>query len=353
MKDPEFFAPARRITAGEIASLTGANLTHAEHAGIVIESVAAASEGGAGTLVFVEGKRNADLAKGTTASAVLCRDEIAGHVPEGVAVLVVDKPQAAFAQITRLLFPQAMRPGSMTGETGVSARASVASDAILEDEVTIEPGAVIGSGVHIGSGTIIAPNAVIGAGTRIGRESYIGPGATIQCAMVGDRVIIHAGVRIGQDGFGYLPGPTGLEKLPQIGRVVIQDDVEIGANTTVDRGALVDTIIGQGSKIDNLVQIAHNVRLGRGCIVAGHCGLSGSVTLGDFVMLGGRVGIADHITIGSGAQLAASSGVMNDVPPGERWAGSPAQPMREAFRELAALRGLVGGRKKKQRDGDD
>ncbi|EIM78160.1 UDP-3-O-[3-hydroxymyristoyl] glucosamine N-acyltransferase [Nitratireductor aquibiodomus RA22] len=353
MKDPDFFPPARRITAGEVASLTGAELVRPELAEVVIEGVAAASEGGAGMLVFIEGKRNAELVRNTTAAAVLCKREAAGHCPDTVAVLIVDKPQVAFAEITRLLFPQAMSPGSMTGETGISARASVAADAVLEDGVIVEPGAVIGAGVMIGRGTTIAPNAVVGAFTRIGRDSYVGPGASVQCAMIGDRVILHAGVRIGQDGFGYLPGARGLEKLPQIGRVVIQDDVEIGANTTVDRGALVDTVIGQGTKIDNLVQVAHNVRIGRSCVIAGNCGLSGSVTLGDFVMLGGRVGIADHINIGTGAQLAASSGVMNDVPAGERWAGSPAQPIREAFRELAALRGLVDGKRKKMRDGDE
>ncbi|MCR4267307.1 UDP-3-O-(3-hydroxymyristoyl)glucosamine N-acyltransferase [Nitratireductor sp. ZSWI3] len=350
MKDPDFFVPARRIKAGEVASLTGATLADPAQADIVIETVAAASEGGAGTLIFIDGKRNAGMLAGTTAAAVLCPAEIAGQVPEGVATLIAARPQAAFNTVARLLFPTAVRPGSMTGEAGISKRAAVAADALLEDGVIVEAGAVIGAGVMIGAGTIIAPNAVIGAGTRIGRDSYVGPGATIQCAMVGDRVIIHGGVRIGQDGFGYLPGATGLEKIPQIGRVVIQDDVEIGANTTVDRGALNDTIIGQGTKIDNLVQVAHNVRIGRNCVIAGHCGLSGSVTLGDFVMLGGRVGIADHIDIGTGAQLAASSGVMNDVPAGERWAGSPAQPIREAFRELAALRGLVDGKKKKKEE---
>ncbi|WP_367714800.1 UDP-3-O-(3-hydroxymyristoyl)glucosamine N-acyltransferase [Nitratireductor sp. GISD-1A_MAKvit] len=353
MKDPDFFAPARRITAGEVAALTGAELLRVEHSDLMIEGVAAASEGGGGMLIFIEGKRNAEILDSTTAAAVFCKREFANRCPEHVAALVVDKPQAAFAQISRILFPQAMRPGATTGETGISPAASVASDAVLEDGVIVEPGAVIGAGVMVGRGTIIAPNAVVGSNTRIGRDCYVGPGSSVQCAMIGDRVILHAGVRLGQDGFGYLPGPKGLEKLPQIGRVVVQDDVEIGANTTVDRGALVDTVIGQGTKIDNLVQIAHNVRIGRGCVIAGHCGLSGSVTLGDFVMLGGRVGIADHINIGTGAQLAASSGVMNDVPAGERWAGSPAQPIREAFRELAALRGLVDGKRKKSRDGDE
>jgi len=187
----------------------------------------------------------------------------------------------------------------------------------------------------------VAPNAVIGRHCRIGRDSYVGPGASLQYALVGNRVIIHGGARIGQDGFGFVPGAKGPERVPQIGRVVIQDDVEIGSNTTVDRGAMADTVIGEGTKIDNLVQIAHNVRIGRGCIIAGHCGLSGSVTLGDFVMLGGRVGIADHITVGDRAQVAASSGLMYDIPAGERWAGMPAQPMRDFFRELSAIRAFT------------
>src|SRR5690606_15194595 len=159
--------------------------------------------------------------------------------------------------------------------------------ALIEDGVIIEPGAIIGKNVAIGRGTIIGPNAVIADGCSIGRDCFIGSQTTIQFAIIGDRVIIHPGAQVGQDGFGFLPGPTCLEKNPQIGRVVIQNDVEIGANTTVDRGALSDTIIGEGSKIDNLVQVAHNVKIGRSCVIAGNTGISGSVTIGDMVMLGG------------------------------------------------------------------
>ncbi|MBL8584570.1 MAG: UDP-3-O-(3-hydroxymyristoyl)glucosamine N-acyltransferase, partial [Rhizobiaceae bacterium] len=210
----------------------------------------------------------------------------------------------------------------------------------------------IGAGAAIGRGSVIAPNAVIGRNCQIGRDSYIGPNSTVMTALIGNGVLIHSGVSIGQDGFGYVGGPAGPEKIPQIGRVIIQDHVEIGANTTVDRGAMSDTVIGEGTKIDNLVQIAHNVRVGRGCIIAGHSGLSGSVTLGDFVMLGGRVGVSDHVAIGSRAQVAASAGIMNDVPDGERWAGSPAQPMRAFFREVSALRALVKP-KSKLENGDE
>jgi UDP-3-O-[3-hydroxymyristoyl] glucosamine N-acyltransferase len=227
---------------------------------------------------------------------------------------------------------------------GIDPGASVHEDARLEDGVTVDPGAVVGPGAEIGAGTVICANAVIGPDVRIGRDCSVGPGASISHALVGDRVIIHAGARIGQDGFGYIPGKSHL-KVPQLGRVIIQDDVEIGAGTTVDRGGGRDTMIGEGTKIDNLVQIAHNVSIGRKCLIAGHVGLSGSVTLGDAVMLGGKVGVADHRKIGDGAQLIALSGVMHDVPAGERWGGAPAKPLREFFREQVALQRLGKGAK--------
>jgi UDP-3-O-[3-hydroxymyristoyl] glucosamine N-acyltransferase len=179
---------------------------------------------------------------------------------------------------------------------------------------------------------------VIGADVRIGRHCTIGIGASLIHALIGDRVIVHPGARIGQDGFGYVPGPGGHLKVPQVGRVVVQDDVEIGANTTIDRGASRDTVIGEGTKIDNLVQIGHNCIIGRHCIIVGQSGISGSVTLGDYVMLGAKVGIADHVTVGEGAQIGATAGVMNDVPPGARWIGAPARPAKEFFREVAILK---------------
>lgn len=345
MTDPAFFEPSRRYSADEVARLTGARLLDESHAGMEIAGIASLATGGEGMLVYVEGQRNARLAEHVRAAAVLCTADLADTIPAGTAVLVAARPQAAFAQIGRLLYPAAASPAALTAEMGISPHAHVDPTARLEAGVTVEAGAVIGPLAAIGAGTIVAPTAVVGRLCRIGRNCHVGPGASIQYTLMGDRVIVHAGARIGQDGFGFVPGPRGPERVPQIGRVVIQDDVEIGSNTTIDRGAMADTIIGEGTKIDNLVQVAHNVRIGRGSIIAGHCGISGSVKIGDQVMLGGGVGIADHIEIGDRAQIGAGSGVMRDVPGNERWVGAPAMPMREFFRQVAALQALAKSRK--------
>lgn len=347
MTDPVFFSPTRSCTATEISELTGARLIDPAHADVIVRALAPAGQGGPGTLVFLEGKRNARLAGSLRAAAVLCSAEAALDVPDGIAVLVTPYPQRAFASVGRMLYPTAARPAGVTGETGLSPQAHVHASARVEPGATIEAGAVVGPWAAVGRGTVVAAHAVIGPSCQIGRDGYVGPHATILNALLGDNVIVHGGVRIGQDGFGYVPGASGPEKIPQIGRVVIQNGVEIGANSTIDRGAMSDTIVGENTKIDNLVQIAHNVRIGRRCLIAGLCGISGSVTIEDNVMMGGGVGIADHLTIGEGAQLAAGSGLMHDVPRGEVWAGYPARPMAEAMRDIAMLRklGRAGRRK--------
>lgn len=351
MSDTEFFVPARRYSAAEIAMLTGAEVKTPELADVQVLSIAAAAGGGDGALVFVEGKRNAGLLQGLRAAAVLCTADLAEQAPAGVAVLVTPRPQYAFAMIGRLLYPDAASPAAMTGETGVSPAAHVDPTARLEPGVIVEAGAVVSADVAIGTGTIVAPNAVIGRGCQIGRDCYVGPGAVVQYALLGDRVIVHAGAKVGQDGFGFAIGKAGPERIPQIGRVIVQDNVEIGANSTIDRGALADTVIGENSKIDNLVQIAHNVRIGRNCVIAGLTGISGSVTIGDNVMVAGGVGIADHLNIGSGAQLAARSGFMHDVPAREIWAGYPAKPIGQAMREVAMLARLAKPKARAKDDG--
>ncbi len=229
-------------------------------------------------------------------------------------MLVTPEPYRAFVTIARALFPDLLRPSSLFGTTGRSSEARIHPSARLEAGVTVDPLAVIGPDAEIGAGTLVAAGAAVGPSVAIGRDCVIGAGATVVHALIGDRVIIHPGARIGQDGFGFLPSLHGHIKIPQSRRVIIQDDVEIGANTTVDRGSTRDTVIGEGTKIDNLVQIAHNVTIGRHCLIAGQAGISGSVVLGDFVMLGGQVGIADHVSVGSRAQLGAQSGAMHDVP---------------------------------------
>ena len=198
---------------------------------------------------------------------------------------------------------------------------------------------------------MIGANAVIGTEVRIGRDCSIGAGAALTAALIGDRVIIHPGCKIGQDGFGFVMGGKGHLKVPQIGRVIIQDDVEIGAGTTIDRGAIRDTVIGEGTKIDNLVQVGHNVSIGRHCILVAQTGISGSSTLEDFVVLGARVGVNNNVTIGEGAQIAATSNVHGDVPPGARWGGTPAKPVKLWFREMHDARAACPRQRRRRRGG--
>ncbi|MEJ5019558.1 UDP-3-O-(3-hydroxymyristoyl)glucosamine N-acyltransferase [Ochrobactrum vermis] len=350
MADPVFFAPSRELTIGDIADFTGARLRDPKFAPRSVARLSSLKDAADGSLAFVEGKKYADGLSSISAAGVLCTEALVDSVPSHIAALVTRSPQRDFASVGRMLFPTSVRPVSWFGETGVSAGAIIHPTAHIEDGATIEAGAVIGKGVTIGSGTLVASTAVIGEGSQIGRNSYIAPGVTVQCAFIGNQVSLHPGVRIGQDGFGYVPGAAGLEKVPQLGRVIIQDNVEIGANTTIDRGSLNDTVIGEGTKIDNLVQIAHNVRFGRFCIVAAHCGISGSCVIGDQTMLGGRVGLADHLIIGSRVQVAAASGVMNDIPDGERWGGIPARPIKQWFRDIANIRSIGQSRKEQSSD---
>jgi UDP-3-O-[3-hydroxymyristoyl] glucosamine N-acyltransferase len=268
-------------------------------------------------------------------------------------VLVVREPYRAFVAVARALFPDSLRPSSMFGAAGVAPGAHVHPSARLESGVTIDPGAVVGPGAEIGAGTIIAANAVVGPGVRIGRHGSIGAHTSLMHALIGDRVIIHPGCRIGQDGFGYAMGASGHTKVPQIGRVIVQDDVEIGAGSTIDRGANRDTVIGEGTKIDNLVQIGHNVAIGRHCVLVAQVGISGSVTLEDFVVLGARVGVNNHVTIGEGAQIAATAIVSRDVPGGVRYGGFPAKPVKLWMREVFLLERMASRPSADGRAGED
>ncbi len=340
-----FFQPVASPTLRDIAAWAGATLADEADAETRIGDVAAIDAAGPGDLTFLDNPRYLPQLKSSRAAAVLVQPRHRAEVPSSCAALLTPHPYHAMAAAMARLYPSALRPGSGFDERGVSAAAHVHASARLEPGVVVDPGAVIGPAAEIGAGTLIGANAVIGANVRIGRDCAIGPGATLACALIGDRVTIHSGAHIGQDGFGFALGARRHLKVPQIGRVIIQDDVEIGAGSTIDRGANRDTIIGEGSKIDNLVQIGHNVVIGRHCVIVSQVGISGSCVIDDFVALGGQVGLAGHLHIGAGAQVGAASGVMNDIPPGQRWFGVPAQPAREHFRDIATLRKLSRGQK--------
>ena len=337
MTDPVFFRRAVAPSTAEIAAWTGATLAEGADPARRIEGVGPLDRAGPDDLVFLDNPKYADDLNACVAAAVLVAPRFADRAPPHMARLITPDPYRAFAKVLAHMYPDALRPGSVFGLTGVAPNASVHPEARLEPGVIVDPGAVIGPRAEIGAGTVIGPNVVIGPDVRIGRDCAIGANATVLCALLGDRVILHPGVRVGQDGFGFAMGPGGHLKVPQIGRVVIQDDVEVGANTTIDRGANRDTVVGQGSKIDNQVQIAHNVVIGRHCVIVSQVGISGSCELGDYVAIGGQAGLAGHLKVGMAAQIGASAGVMNDVPAGQRWIGAPAKPIKEFWREIAAL----------------
>ena len=340
MSEPTFFADHTTLSLGAIAEAAGVSVPVDADPEMRITAAAALENAGPRDLAYMDNSKYVAALEATRAGLCLVSPRFASRVPATTVSLVLRDPYRVYAQMLGRLHPEALRPGSQFGALGIAPGAHIHPNARLEEGVTVDPGAVIGPGAEIGSGTVIGPNAVIGADVRIGRDSAIGAGATLSHALVGNRVIVHPGARIGQDGFGFAMGATHV-KVPQIGRVIVQDDVEIGANTTIDRGASRDTVIGEGTKIDNLVQIAHNVVIGRHCIIVSGAGISGSTTLEDYVVLGGQVGVVGHIRIGRGSQIAATSNVNSDVPPGSRWGGTPAKPVRTWFRELTTLTRLA------------
>jgi UDP-3-O-[3-hydroxymyristoyl] glucosamine N-acyltransferase len=342
MAQPTFFEQPPSSTLADIAALTKAHLVDASRGNQQVRGLASLDEAGPMHLTFFDNLKYADQLASTKAGACMVSARFEARVPAHVAVLRAAQPFRAFVTIARELYSSALRPQSWFGTTGIAPSAIIDPSAHLEDGVIVDPLAVIGPNVEIGAGTVIGAGAVIAANVRIGRDCNVGARTAIQCALLGNNVLIPPGCSIGQDGYGFVFfGPDGHLKVPQTGRVVIQNDVEIGAGTTIDRGSLRDTVIGEGTKIDNQVQIGHNVTIGRHCLLAAQIGLAGSLTIGDNVALGAKVGINNHLHIGDGAQVTAMSAVKDDIPAGGRWGGHFAKPTRQWFREIVAVERLV------------
>jgi UDP-3-O-[3-hydroxymyristoyl] glucosamine N-acyltransferase len=332
--DPRFFRAVGPFTVAEIAAFTGVEIGGAADAALQLADVAPLETAGPRQLSFLSNVKYADAMSQSKAGAVFLHPSFAARAPAGMTLLLSNNPYMAFAKAAGRFYPDPKRPG------GIAAGAAVDPTAVLGEGVSVGHNAVIEAGAEIGAGTEIGPNTTIGVNVVIGQDCVIGANVTVSHAVIGNHVTLYPGVRVGQDGFGFASDARGHVRIPQLGVVRIGDDVEIGANSTVDRGGS-DTVIGAGTMIDNLVQIGHNVVLGRCCVMAAQSGISGSTKLGDFVVVGAQVGVTGHLAIGSGVRIGGQSGVMRNVPAGTEVAGTPAVPRLQWLRQSAILARLA------------
>jgi UDP-3-O-[3-hydroxymyristoyl] glucosamine N-acyltransferase len=318
------------LTAEAVAHLVNGTLKGDPSARVV--RVAALDRATSEELSFFANPRYASEFESSRAGVVLVSPELAEHGGEPATRIVVDKPQEAMLLVLPALYPDPPRA------KGIAPSAVIGRGAKLGRDVAIGANSVIGEDAVLGDRVVIGPLCDIGRGVTIGEDSHLVSGVTLYAGTsLGARVRLHAGVRAGSDGFGYVPSKGGIQKVPHVGRCIIEDDVEVGANTTIDRGSIADTVIGAGTKLDNLVMIAHNVQLGRMCLIAAQSGIAGSTRLGDGCMIGGQVGVTGHLELGNNVKLGAGSGVMDDIPDGEMWSGAPARPQREWLRATSAF----------------
>ena len=335
MADPRFFSVRGPLRLAELAAASGATMAREEEAGRSFADVAPLGEAGADDFSFLDNKHYLPAFEASAAGGCIVAPEFSDRAPAGMALLLSQQPYRGYALIARAFYPEPRGP------MGIEEGAVIDPAARLGADCRVETGAIIRANAEIGARCRIGPHAVVGESVVLGDDVTIGAGATLSHCLVGARVYIHPGVRIGQPGFGFAVDAQAPVKVPQLGRVIVEDDVEIGANSTIDRGMGPDTVIGAGSMIDNLVQIGHNVQLGQGCIVVAQAGIAGSTKLEDNVVLAAQAGLVGHLKIGKGARIAAQSGVMRDVPAGATVCGAPAVPLRQFFRQTAAVARLA------------
>ncbi len=335
MADLRFFDRKGPFTLEQVASISGITLSDSADSSASFEDIAPLDRAEATHISFFDNPKYVGQFEKSSAGACFVKEKFADRAPKDMVTLIADDPYRAYAMLAQAFYPRAQL------EPNISDRATIADSAKIGDGCTIEANVFIGKNVEIGKGTIIRAGSFIDRGVQMGEHCQIGACSTISHTIIGNQVILHRGVNIGQDGFGFAMGREGHVKVPQLGRVVIEDYVEIGSSTCIDRGTGPDTHIGAGSKIDNLVQIGHNVQIGRGAVIVSQVGIAGSTQIGDGAVLGGQVGIAGHLRIGAGARLAAQAGVMEDIPPGQAYGGSPAVPVKDWHRQTIAIKRLT------------
>lgn len=334
MADPRFFNRRGPFTLAQLAEIAGAEILRGDP-GAVFEDIAPLDRAGKGHVSFLDNIRYRDAFSVSQAGLCIVADKMVAHAPPAMALLVSDRPYRSYALAAQAFYPDEYPDGR------IDPRAAIDPSAVIGAGCVIESGAVIGSGAEIGEGSWIEANTVIGPRVKIGRRCRIGANSTVSHAMIGDGTRLYPGVRVGQDGFGFAIDPSGFVKVPQVGRVIIGDHVEIGANTCIDRGAGPDTEIGDGTWIDNMVQIGHNVKIGKRCVIVAQSGIAGSTVLEDYVVLAAQSGIAGHLHVARGAKIGAQAGVMRNVDPGQELLGSPALPIRQYMRQIATLNRLT------------